>query len=79
MNRDIDLTKHTALLTFATGALAGIAAALLFAPQSGDRSRSAIRRGIAEGLQRGREARARLRARGQAALDGLHRKDRATT
>jgi gas vesicle protein len=78
MNRDIDLSKHSALLVFIAGGLAGVAAALLFAPQSGEASRGAIRRRIRDGLERGRQMRTRVAAKGAAVLAGLEdRKARA--
>jgi len=71
MNRNIDLSKHSALLVFVAGGLAGVAAALLFAPQSGSKNRGAIGRRIREGLERGRRAGARVAAKGGAILAGL--------
>jgi gas vesicle protein len=71
MNRNLDLSKHSALLTFVAGGLAGVAAALLFAPQSGARSRGTLRRQLREGMERGREARARVGAKVRNALAGI--------
>lgn len=71
MNRNIDLSKHSALLVFIAGGLAGVASALLFAPQSGEKSRGAIRRRIREGLELGRHARTRVVAKRRAILEGL--------
>ena len=67
-------------LWFIAGALAGAAAALLFAPASGRETRAYVGRRSREAAdelgERGREAAAVLRERGREAADGLRERGR---
>jgi gas vesicle protein len=69
MNNDIGFSKSV-LLAFLAGGLTGAATALLLAPRSGEMTRGLITEEIREGLRRGRDARARIRARGREVIDG---------
>lgn len=70
MNDDITFSKSSVFVSFVAGGLTGAAVALLFAPESGQETRSLINKRMRDGVDRGRRVRERIASKGRAALEG---------
>ena len=69
MSDDRD-SGSAAILSFAVGALAGAAVALLFAPRSGSETREILGDRLREGAERGRDLKDRAAAKSNELLQG---------
>jgi gas vesicle protein len=69
MNDDGGFSHSSLLVSFVAGGLTGAAVALLFAPQSGERTRSELKDGIRDGVERGRKESVRIASKGPDALE----------